>query len=412
MTAFADLRARWTLPAAIAWRYLRGRRSGLLASTARSALAATALGVAAMVVAMALMTGYREDLQRQLVGGNAAVVAYPLDLAAGLALGEADLVRLRALPGVERVSAVAYAQGTLASEAAPAGVEVTLRGVEAGEPQLGGAVLPRSGRDELEAVVLGEELAARLRARPGEALRLVVLGLEEGRPRFRFQGVRFAGVFATGFSEFDRAWALAERRLVEELAGRGAASGLYEFQLADPAAAPEAAARIGAALGEEFLVTDWRELNRELFTALRVQQMALFLVLGLIVVVSTFNVASTLMVLVRERMRDLGALQALGLPPASIRRIFLACGAVLGLAGTLVGVAGGWGVSWVLNTFHVIRFDPEVAAIYFISSVPFRVEAADLAAVVVFALAVNLVACVVPAWRAAAVDPSAALRYE
>ena len=404
--------ARAGLPWTIAWRYLRGRRSRLLHGTARSALAATGLGVAAMIVAMALMTGYREDLQRQLVGGNAAVVAYPLDLAADLELRPAALEALLALPGVERVSPVAYAQGTLASAAAPAGVEVTLRGVEAGEPQLGAARLPAAAGGEVAAIVLGEELAQRLGARPPEVLRLVVLGLAQGRPRFSFRSVRFAGTFHTGFSEFDRGWALLERRQVETLAGRGAAAGLYEFQLADPAAAPRLAARIGEILGPGFLVTDWQELNRELFTALRVQQWALFLVLGLIVVVSTFNVASTLMVLVRERLRDIGALAAIGLPPGDVRRIFLYCGGVLGLAGTFLGVALGWGIAWVLTTFRLIRFDPEVAAIYFISSVPFRVEPADVVAVVLFALAVNLAACVVPAWRAARVDPSAALRYE
>jgi lipoprotein-releasing system permease protein len=142
------------------------------------------------------------------------------------------------------------------------------------------------------------------------------------------------------------------------------------------------------------------------------QQIALFLVLGLIVLVSTFNVASTLVVLVRERMRDIGLLGALGLAPGSLRLIFLLYGGFLGGLGTLLGVAFGWGVSWVLTTFELIRFDSEVAAIYFIRSVPFRVEPEDLLAVVGFALLVTLLACLVPAWRAARIDPSSALRYE
>ena len=133
---------------------------------------------------------------------------------------------------------------------------------------------------------------------------------------------------------------------------------------------------------------------------------------GLIVLVSTFNVSSTLVVLVRERMRDIGLLGALGLRPGSLRLIFLLYAGFLGALGTLLGVAIGWGTSWVLTRFELIRFDAEVAAIYFISSVPFRLERGDLGAIVVFALAINLLACLLPAWRAARLDPAAALRYE
>jgi lipoprotein-releasing system permease protein len=194
--------------------------------------------------------------------------------------------------------------------------------------------------------------------------------------------------------------------------GRDKAIDLLEFTLRNPAEAPRVAQAIDRLLGSDFVVTDWQQLNHELFAALRLQQVALFLVLGLIVLVSTFNVASTLVVLVRERMRDIGVLGALGLAPKRLRGVFLTYGGILGALGTLLGVALGWGASWVLTTFELIRFDPEVAAIYFIRSVPFRVEPRDLLAIVGFALAVTLLACWIPAWRAGRVDPSAALRYE
>jgi len=396
----------------IAWRFLRGRRSRLLDGTARAALLSTALGVTAMIIAMALMTGYREDLQGKLVRGNAAVIAYPVG-------GESSELRpgkeraLLAIPGVEKIGRVAYGQGALSTARRPEGLEVILRGVDAGGGQLTAtAEQLRPSPEGIPSAVLGKDLADKLGARPGDVLRLVSLGLGDGRPRFRYQSLKVSATFSTGFAEFDRSWVLLDRALVERLMGGETAMDLLEFTVAEPEEAPRVAEAAMGILEPDFVVTDWRQLNRELFTALQLQQVALFLVLGLIVLVSTFNVASTLVVLVRERMRDIGLLGALGLRPTGLRLVFLVYGGFLGAFGTLLGVIAGWGICWVLTTFEVIRFDPEVAAIYFIDSVPFHVKGRDLLAVVVFALLVTLIACFIPAWRAARVDPSSALRYE
>lgn len=406
-----DRPLRGPLPWIIAWRFLRGDRTRLLDGTARAALAAIALGVTAMVIAMALMTGYREELERKLVGANSAVMVSPLGSDAG-ALPPSQVAALRAIPGVVQVGRVAYGQGMLSVPGGPE-VEVVLRGVDPGGAQLAARasqLVPGPGG--VPGAVLGAELAHRLGVRVGGTLRLVALGFESLRPRFRYQSLRVTGTFETGFAEFDNEWVLLDRPLVMHLMGEDGYVDLYEFTLGDPRESPRVASRAREILGPSFLVTDWRDLNRELFTALEVQQIALFLVLGLIVLVSTFNVASTLVVLVRERMRDIGVLGAMGMGPGRLRGVFLAYGGALGAAGTLLGVAVGGGAAELMDRFHLIRFNPEVAAIYFIRSVPFRVEGGDLAAVVAFTLVVTLLACLVPAWRAARVDPSQALRYE
>lgn len=392
---------------ALALRLLAGGRRGLLGSTARAALVASALGTAALGVAMALMTGYREDLQAKLLGGNAAILVYPRG-----AQGELDpeaLAAVRALAGVERVDRVGFAQGVLTSAAAEA--EVTLRGAPPGAGQLSGAAAELArGEDGVAGVVLGAELARALGARPGDLLRLTALGLGEGRPRFAFRSLRVARTFATGFSEFDRAWAVVAPETLAGLPGGGAPS--FEVAVADARRAPGIAERIRETLGGDALVADWTQLNRELFAALALQQRALFLLLGLIVVVATFNVASTLVVLVRERRRDLGVLSALGLAPERIRRVFLLYGLALGALGTALGLALAAAVAWAVDRFDLLSFGPEVAEIYFLSSVPMHLAARDLLAIAALSIGVTTLACWLPARRAGRLEPATALQYE
>jgi len=407
-----------SIEAEIAWRFFRGGRSKLLDGTARAALLATTLGVMAMVIAMALMTGYRQDLQARMIRGHAAVVVMPLAGRDGLEPGLR--AQLEALAEVTVVRQVIYGQGSLAVEGQPA-IEVTLRGVEVGSGALGelDGLQLAPGVDpeatvwfpDLPGIFLGSELADRLGVGTGDPLRLMALGFDRGRPRFRYRSVRVAGLFTTGFSEFDRSWTVLARADVERLVGRPEGAGLFEVGVDNPRRAATVAVRVREILGDSYMVTDWQELNQELFTALRMQQIALFFVLGLIVLVANFNVASSLVVLVRERLREIGVLASLGLPPARLRGLFLWYGGALGLTGTGAGVALGSLIAWVLTEFELIRFDPEVAAIYFISSVPFRVRLPEVAAVVLFTLAVTLAACWLPARRAARVRPAVALRH-
>ena len=410
------LEGRLPLAWVVAWRYIRGRRSRMLSSTALAALFATALGVTAMVIAMALMTGYTDDLQRKLIGLQGEVIASPLRPRA-FEDGREALERARRIPGVVRMGRVAYGEGSLSSPALPEGVSVVLRGVD---PDTDPTVLAAGGAASLAGevagggipgVLAGKELQRQLELEPGDVLRLVVLELGGRRPRFRYRSVRFAGTFATGFAEFDARWVILDRRVLERARGE---SGLdvVELELADPRDSEAVAERLKEILGDDWVVQQWQKLNQPLFAALKLQEGLLFLVLGLIVFVSTFNVASTLMILVRERLRDVGVLAALGLTPRKLWWIFAFYGLSLGALGTLTGVLLGSGAAWVVTEFELVSFGPEVAAVYFIESVPFRVEAADVAAIVAFSLAVTFLACSLPAFRAARVRPPVALRDE
>jgi len=293
----------------------------------------------------------------------------------------------------------------------PEGLGVVLRGVGADDP-----VVVRQAGDlgadarGIPGVLLGEELARRLEVATGDVLRLVILDFGEHRPRFRYRSIRVTATFASGFAEFDSSWILVAREVL--LAAAGSGYEMVELKVADPRQTEDVARALEQVLGPQWVVERWQRLNRDLFAALELQKLGLFAVLALIVLVSTFNVASTLVILVRERRRDVGVLGALGLTPRDLGWSFATYGLLLGAVGTLLGILAGGGVAWIVTEFKLVSFGPEVAAIYFIDSVPFRVRPQDLAAIAAFSLSVTLLACSGPAWRAAGIRLAAALRDE
>ena len=411
------LRRRIPLPWAVAWRYMLGERSQILSSTAWAAFTATTLGVTSMVVAMALMTGYTEDLKRKLIGLQGEIIASPLEKNAFETDAE-TLELARQIPGITRMGRVAYGTGSLSGKAVPDGISVTLRGVDPdydptvarSAAALGRPVLATDDKG-VPGVLLGKELQRQLDAGPGDVLRLVVLDVGGRRPRFRYRSVRVDDAFSIGFAEFDSSWMILDREVLRKARGE-TGFDLMEFKLDDPQETEAISTQLETILGSEWLVQRWQKINRPLFAALELQEILLFMVLGLIVVVSTFNVASTLVILVRERLHDIGVLGSLGLGPRELWWIFAFYGLCLGGAGTLAGVLLGGGAAWLVTELELIRFDPEIAAIYFIDSVPFRVEWVDIVAIVAFSLSVTLLACALPAFRAARIQPSVALRDE
>jgi lipoprotein-releasing system permease protein len=259
--------------------------------------------------------------------------------------------------------------------------------------------------------VLGEELLRALGLAPGDRFSLVTLSSVAQGAGFRFSTVEVAGSFSSGFHEFDRSWLVllpaAEDRSWEEMA-----APVFEADLKEPSAAPRVAEQLRQELGSSALVSDWTQLNRELFAALELQQRVLFLLLGLILLVASFAMGATIAVLGRERRRDLALLKALGLSSLSVGGVVVAfalglatLGAALGLLfATFLGelaTRGGW-----------LSFPPEVAAIYFLSSVPLRLEAIHLGAILALAFGTTLLACLLPMLRLSQGDPAYLLRTE
>ncbi len=407
----------------VALAYFRSRPSRLVSAVSMLAIGGIALGVAALVVAMGLLSGYRSEIREKLLGANAEIVVYPL-----LPAGSEELSQLRRkLAGVARVRATAsvvYQSGLAASASSPEGVDAVVKGIDAAEearvsPEVT-AYLPDAGRflgtapGQLPGVAIGIELARKLGARVGDRITLSVPDAAPGQPHFvpRTGRFRVARIFQSEFAEYDAQWVFCDRGVLRALSRMPGEANVVEVKLDTTAHLEEALSSIRAAAGEKYSVADTLSMNRSLFSALKVQQITLFLVIGLIVGVSTFNLVATLVMTVREKQRDIGVLSALGAEPRFFSRAFLWLGAMLGGAGVLAGVAFGALVCFLVTEFRLLSFPTGVAEIYFVSFIPFLVRPADLSAIVGSSTAVILFVSWLTALRAARVNVAEALRYE
>ena len=409
----------------VALGYLRSRPSRLVSSVSLLSIGGIALGVAALVVAMGLLSGYRSEIQEKLIGANAEVVVFPLALPSGGSPDTRALAgRLTRLPRVRAVAPVIYQSGLASSAGTPDGVDAVLKGVdpaaERAVSQLDAylpraeTLLTRGSEGSPPGVAVGVELARRLDVREGDSIALSVPDRSEAAARFAPRTGRFrvAAIFRTNFAEYDSEWVFLDREALRALCRLGAEADVVEIRL-DTIRETESAARsIEKAAGPGFAVTDWRRMNGSLFSALAIQQTTLFLVIGLIVAVSTFNVVATLVMTVQEKKRDIGVLTALGAEPRFFTRVFLVLGALLGGTGVLAGLLFGWAICRLATAFRLLSFPPGVAEIYFVSFIPFLVRAMDLAAIIGFSIVAILAASWVPARRAARVNIAEALRYE
>jgi len=407
----------------VALAYLRARSSRLVSSVSLLSIAGIGLGVAALVVAMGLLSGYQREIRENLIGANAEVVLFPLSTTAEANPSVAE----RRVASVRRVRATApviYQSGLASSAATPDGTDVVLKGIEPSSERRVSkldAYLPDAERiftpgseASPPGVAIGVDLARLLDVREGDT---VVLSVPDNTPGSsslvaRSAPFRVARIFRTNFYESDSGLVFVDREVLRKLARMEGKANVIEIKL-DTIRDTEGAAReIAKAAGKEFSVTDWRSLNTGLFSALRIQQTTLFFVIGLIVAVSTFNIVATLVMTVKEKKRDIGVLTALGAEASFFSRVFLLLGGLLGGAGVLAGVAFGALVCWVMTAFRLLRFPPGVAEIYFVSYIPFLVRPLDLGAIVGFSALVILLASWLPARRAGRVDIAEALRYE
>ena len=388
----------------LALRFLRRRTGVLLRGTALAAFAGVALAVTALVITLALMNGYSRAIATALQRGNAHLV--------GFALGSmeaeeaAELAhRMAEVDGVRRATPVTYLSGLLDDPSEPTNpIPVTLKAV-ADPPSYTG--LEAWPMDRGLVAVLGQRLSEQVGLAAGDSatIRLPPEGSSWILPALRLEIV---GTFSLAFAEFDEQWITVPLGEVLPLLPAVGVAGI-EVELDNPMAVERARERL-AGLGPRLLFTDWREMNSAMFAAIRWQTLSLFVVLCLVVAVASFQVSSALVVLAIDKQRTSGMLQALGATPATIRRVLIISGLLLGGSGVAVGILLGCSASWIMTVSRAIRFPPGLARVYMVDSIPLIPSPLHILAVAGVCLALVLAASVWPAWKTSRLDPVAALR--
>lgn len=404
------------VPRMIAWRYLRRPTDKLVSAVGVVSIFGLVIGVMALVISMALMTGYRRDLQQKLLGGNAEVFVY--SLGGPMAETRQLLSTLRGTAGVAEASPVIFQQALVTTEANSTGSEVMLKGIEPergrSTPMLGKVVGP-SGRFETaegeRGVAVGRYLARKLGVERGSSISVTVANDRAGSFLPRTASFVVTNVFETGFYEYDARWLFIDLREAGRLLDTTGSATLVELKLRPGASIDRVVEDIRRRTAKRYAISDWRDMNRQLFSMLKIQQLVLFIVIGLIVFVSTFNIVSTLIMTVHEKRKEIGILASMGAERRFIGRVFLWYGTMVGLAGTVTGVLLGVAICWTITRYHLVSFPPEIAEVYFVSSIPFVTRAVDVAVITAFSLLVSFLATILPSLRAARLSPIDGLRH-
>jgi lipoprotein-releasing system permease protein len=425
----------------VASRYLRAkRRQAFIGVITAISIAGVAAGVASLVIALAINNGFRQDLQERLLGSTSHINLLRIQ-SDGIQHWQPLMDRLSKLPHVVAAAPAIYEQvlisrGPRARGAVLKGIvpvderkvsdllkTVTTGSADALDEASTGAHTPEAVQSpdalgdvedrtaEMPPIILGKDMADDLSATVGSVVlvtspqgELTPFGMVPKYNRFRV-----AGIFNSGFYDYDFSWAFARLSDAQRLFGLGDEISVLEFKVDDIYQAGHIATEIEKAAGPGFMTTNWMEQNKALFRALRLERLVTFITIGLIVFVAALNILISLTMMVMEKTRDIAVLMSMGTRKSQVRRIFISQGVLIGVIGTGIGLVLGFALSWVGGHYHLLSLAPEV---YSIDYVPFAPRAIDGVLVALVAIGISLIATVYPSWSAARILPAEALRYE
>jgi len=399
----------------VALRYLRSKRKGIFTTiTTWIGIAGVTIGVAALIVILSVMNGFQADIRKKIVGAQAHITVYGRMTPAKESLLAAELKKT---PAVAAVSPFVLGQAIATYEGRSTGI--ILKGLDPDKEfevndlaknLTSGAWDDLSKNDALPGIILGEELAKSLGIWLGEEVVLVSpqglstpMGLVPALKKFRV-----AGTLKTGYYEYDSATAYTSLSAAAKfLKTPGELTGM-QVRLNDLQLSERTARELQQRLGWDFTVRSFTDMNRTLFAALKLEKYVMFIIVTLIVLVASFNIASNLILMSTEKLREVGLLQAMGAGRREILKIFLWVGSIIGASGVFVGTGLGLFICLILHRYPMIELP---ADIYYLSRLPVAVYLRDVAAIVASGLLLSILATLYPAYRSSRIDPIEAIHY-
>jgi lipoprotein-releasing system permease protein len=401
----------------VALRYLLAKRKqAFISLISLISTMGVAVGVMALIIALALMTGLQGELRDRILGATAHVYVWKIG---GIEDYRAEVQRLRAIEGVTGAAPAILGKAMISTDRADS--FISLKGVDAsieatvtdiGNSMEQGSVeaLGSQPADDLPGILIGRNLAEQLGVKVGDPVTLLT---QQGtltpfgvlpRPRT----ARVVGVYALGLFEFDAAYGFISLDFAERMLGK-AVPDLIELRVASMDDAPLVAERVLDELGDTYTSQDWTDMNQSLFSALWLEKIAMSLAIGLIVLVGALNIIASLILLVMDKSRDIGILKTMGTSSGRVMRIFMLQGLIIGIVGTTIGSVLALVVCYFLDTYRVISIPMDV---YQVSYLPFVVLPRDFIIVVVMSVVICFLATIYPSRYASKLDPVQALRFE
>ena len=403
-------------PLFIALRYLKGGKgSPFLSIITLFSIAGVTLGVAALIITLAVMNGFHEDLRDKIVETNAHIVILKED-SEGLVNYEDLGKRVEGMDHVLATSPFIFGQAMIRSSTSSLGV--VIRGIDIDKEtevtNLTENIIKGKLKDfGSDGLILGKELAMSLGADVGERVRVISpkgIATPVGmKPRFK--NFKVTGIFDTGMYEYDSTLAYVTLDSARELFRMGEVVTGLQVKIDDIYQAGKMHKRIQKELGYPYWVRNWMELNSNLFAALRMEKITMTVILVLIILVAAFNIASALIMKVIRKTKEIGILKAMGAQRKSIMSIFIIEGLIIGLMGTLLGTFIGSLICFLQDKYHFVRL-PGGGEVYYISILPISMRGNDIFLIILATIGISLLATIYPAWRGARLDPVEAIRYE